>query len=86
MKMKVKAPTKNHEAFRNDMVAALRKHQHLPPDEMLAVAAYFVGQLLALQDQRKLTASMAMEIVAQNIEAGNQNAIAEVASAGGVGN
>ena len=79
--MKSKPPSKQHEAFRDDMVAALRKHQHLPPDEMLAIASYFVGQLLAMQDQRKMTAAMGLQIVSINIEAGNQHVIAELAGA-----
>jgi hypothetical protein len=79
--MKRSDPTPAQVAFRDEMVAALRKHQHLPPDEMLAVAAYFVGQLVALQDQRWMTPAMAMEIVAANIEAGNQHALAEVMAA-----
>ena len=86
MKMKTKAPTKNHEAFRNDMIEAMRKHEHLAADELLAVASYFVGQLVAMQDQRKFSPAMAMEIVAQNIEAGNRQAISEVAAVGGPGN
>ena len=83
--MKSFTPTKEQTAFRDEMVAALRKHEKLRADEMLAVASYFVGQLVALQDQRKMTPSMAMQIVAANIEAGNQHAITEVASAGGLG-
>lgn len=75
--MKSKAPTKEQIAFRDEMVATLRKHSHLRPDEMLAVAAYFVGQLLALQDQRKMTPSMGLELVGANIEAGNAQAIKE---------
>lgn len=82
--MKHAKPSKAHTAFRDDMIAALCKHQQLPPDEMLAVASYFVGQLIALQDQRKLTPAMAMQIVSSNIEAGNQQAMAEVAGASGL--
>lgn len=74
-------PSPVHTAFRDDMVGMLRKHQHLPPDEMLAVASYFIGQLVAMQDQRKLTPAMAMQIVANNIEAGNQHTIAELSGA-----
>lgn len=79
-------PSSAQTAFRDDMVAALRKHQHLPPDEMLAVASYFVGQLVAMQDQRKLTPAMAMQIVGSNIEAGNQHVIAELAGVTPAGN
>lgn len=47
----------------------------LTPEEMLACAAHLTGVLIALQDQRKVTPGMAMELVAQNIEAGNKEAI-----------
>jgi hypothetical protein len=79
--MKSKAPTPEHTAFRDDLVAVLKKHDGLKPDEMLAVASYFVGQLIALQDQRRMTADMAMAVVSSNIEAGNMHAMKEVASA-----
>jgi hypothetical protein len=81
--MKTVKPSKAHTEFRDDMVATMRKHQHMRADEMLAVASYFVGQLVALQDQRKITPAMAMQIVSSNIEAGNQQALAEVLSASG---
>lgn len=57
--------------FRDDMVGVMRKHQHLRPDEMLAIAAYFVGQLAAMQDKRRITPDMASELIARNIEIGN---------------
>lgn len=79
--MKSVKPSAAQQAFRDDMIAALRRHQTLTPDEMLAVASYFVGQLVAMQDQRKLTPAMALQIVSSNIEAGNQCMIAELASA-----
>lgn len=82
--MKVSDPTPRHQAFRNDLIAVIRKYQDLRPDEMLAIASYFVGQLVALQDQRKMTPAMAMEVVAANIEHGNQHAISEVENAGGL--
>lgn len=84
IKMKSKMPSAQHQAFRDDLIAALRKHERLKPDEMLAVAAYFVGQLIALQDQRSMTPAMAMELVATNIEAGNIHAQQEVQSAEGL--
>ena len=58
------------------MITVLRMHgAEMPPEELLAVAAYTVGQLIALQDQRTTTPDMAMEIVARNIELGNSEAI-----------
>jgi hypothetical protein len=46
--------------------------------ELLAVAANMLGKLVALQDQRKVSPLMAMEIVTINIECGNQQAIEEL--------
>jgi hypothetical protein len=86
MRTKSQEPTPQHKAFRDDLIAAMRKHGHLRADELLAMAAYVVGQLIALQDQRKMTPAMAMELVAKNIEAGNQHTLTEVLSAGGPSN
>jgi hypothetical protein len=70
-------PEARHQAFRDDSIALLRKHAgELSSVEMLALAAHLVGQLVALQDQRKVTGAMAMEVVARNVEQGNQEAIA----------
>lgn len=85
MKLKSKLPTPKHMAMRDELIAVIRKYgADLRADEILALAAYTVGQIIALQDQRTMTPAMAMEIVASNIEAGNQHAQAEVKSAGGV--
>lgn len=85
MKLKTSLPTADHQAMRNELIEVMRKYGgKLRSDEVLALAAYTVGQLLALQDQRTMTPAMAMELVASNIEAGNQHAIAEVKSAGGI--
>ena len=81
--MKAQPPTPAQQAFREDMIAAMRKHQQLRPDEMLAVAAYFVGQLIALQDQRKVTPAAALALVSANIEAGNQHAVRDLVEAPG---
>jgi hypothetical protein len=51
--------------------------------EILAIAAYTLGQLIALQDQRAVTPAMAMEIVASNIEAGNGHVIEGLLEPGG---
>lgn len=59
-------------------MAAVMKEEpfaSLPAEELLAIAANFLGKLLAVQDQRKFSPHAAMEIVAQNIEAGNAQMI-----------
>lgn len=44
----------------------------MPVQRILAITSQFVGQLVALQDQRKITVDMAMQIVQENIVIGNQ--------------
>lgn len=74
--MKTKQPTIDHKAFREDMIAVMNKHAGaLDAAEMLALAAYTTGQIMAMQDARKYTAALALEIVSKNIEAGNAQAI-----------
>ena len=74
----MKQPTLDHMAFRDDLLAVLNKHAGaLDGSEMMALAAYTVGQIMAMQDARKWTPALAMEIVAKNIEAGNEQAIAD---------
>jgi len=69
-------PEAKHLAYRNALMAAIAQHgQTLEADELLALTSHFVGQLVALQDQRVMTPAMAMEIVATNIQQGNRDAI-----------
>ena len=81
--MKTVKPSTAHRRFRDGMIAVMREHQELSSMEMLALASHFVGQLVALQDQRRVTPSMAMELVARNIEEGNQSAIGDLMNPGG---
>lgn len=76
MRTKLTPPSAGHLKVRDAMLAVIRKEAaDLDAIEILAIAAYTVGQLIALQDQRTITPSMAMEIVAKNIEAGNLHVI-----------
>lgn len=73
-----------HTAFRNALVNVYREHgKGLDAQEMLALAAQLVGQLLAIQDQRRVSVEMCMEMISANIEAGNAQAIAELQKTGG---
>lgn len=60
-----------------DFLDALKAQ--MPPNmdaqRILAITSQFVGQLVALQDQRKMTPDMAMQIVQENIEIGNHAAL-----------
>lgn len=81
---KTVAPSSKAIAVRDEMIALMRaKMADVDPAEMLAVVSYTVGQLLALQDQRKMTPAMGLQIISDNIEAGNAQAIKEVLSTDG---
>jgi hypothetical protein len=60
-----------------------RHADKMTSEEVLAVGANMLGKLLAYQDQRTMTRERAMEIIIQNIEMGNQQAIAEVMNSRG---
>jgi hypothetical protein len=75
-------PTEQHLAFRKAMEEAIRVHgAELDAVDLLAICSHFVGQLIALQDQSKLTPNMALSIVYKNIEQGNQEVIAGLLNA-----
>lgn len=77
--MKIVAPKGEHEAFRNALIAVFRQHQDtVSAQDMLAVSSYFVGQLIALQDQRKVTPEQAMRVVQANIGEGNRQVIKQL--------
>lgn len=79
---KSELPTARLMEFRNDMLDVLSKHAgDLQANQMLSMAAYFVGQLIALQDQRTMTPAMAMDLVSINIEKGNQFQLGELTGA-----
>lgn len=76
---RVVAPTKDQERFRQELLALCQKHNaDNGADTLLAIAAYAVGQLIAMQDQRRFTSATLMKLVSENIEAGNQFVIAEM--------
>lgn len=84
MKLKETAPSKRHQAFHEAFAKLLDEHfSDLPALEVLAVASYAVGTLIALQDRRKITPDLVMEIVGANIEAGNRRAVEGVLNAKG---
>lgn len=78
-------PTAQHRAFRDDAIELLKKHgAHLDATEMLALAAHLTGQIIAMQDQRKVTREVALQIVGQNIEVGNAEVIRGLSQSGGL--
>lgn len=79
MSARVHKAKPEHEVAYQELTALVSKHaDKLTPLELLAIAANMIGKLIALQDQRKVTPALAMETVAKNIEAGNEQALREV--------
>jgi hypothetical protein len=77
--LKYHKPSERHKALRLAVLALIKKDAaDIPAEEVLAVMSYTVGQLVAMQDQRRFTPDMAMQIVANNLEAGNADAIADL--------
>lgn len=73
-----------HEVAYQDLCALVNKHAgKLSALELLAVASNMLGKLVALQDQREVTPATAMEVVARNIEQGNQQVLAQLAQSKG---
>lgn len=79
--MSLRATKPEHEVAYQELVALVNKHAgHLDAMEMLAVASNMLGKLVAMQDQRKVSPSMAMEVVAHNIEHGNKQVLDQLAN------
>jgi hypothetical protein len=64
-----------HVKFMNDLKNVLAKNVDLSGVEMLAITSQFVGNLIAAQDALKYTSEQVMQMVAQNIEVGNHEAL-----------
>lgn len=66
-------------AFQDHLLAVMQEElgkRDLPKEDMLAALAYLVGRVIAMQDQRKMTAAQAIQLVQDNIELGNADQIA----------
>lgn len=73
-----------HEVAYQDLCKLISRHaDKLTALEILAIASNMVGKLVAMQDQRTITGPMAMEIVAKNIEYGNQDVIDQLSNSQG---
>lgn len=81
IKTKSQAATPAHQRCRLALLEAIRKEAgDMPAEEVLAIVAYTVGQLIALQDQRRITPATAIQLVTENIEQGNRDAMIEAMS------
>jgi hypothetical protein len=81
--MSIVAAKKIHEEAYQDVCVWLKKYEHLPPRELLALMANLLGKMIALQDQRTMTPEQAMEIVATNMQHGNQQVVDELMASKG---
>ena len=74
--MSIKMAKPEHEVAYQVLCDLIRKHaDKMDALELLAVAGNMVGKLIAMQDQSTVTAVVAMETVAKNIEHGNQQVV-----------
>jgi hypothetical protein len=73
---KIVRASQEHQVLHDELAALLKRHSgKLTSIEVLAVASNMVGKLIALQDQRTVTPEIALEIVIQNLQAGNQDVL-----------
>ena len=78
MGLKSRPPSAAVAAARAEVLEVLRRHQPMEPIEMVAVLAQTLGQMLALLDQRQFTPAQAMQVVGENLAAGNAAQIEQV--------
>ena len=68
-----------HEVAYQDLCKLVSKHAaELKAVQLLAIAGNMVGKLVAMQDQRTMTAEGAIEIVLFNLQAGNQQVLDQI--------
>ncbi len=77
--MSVHSAKPEHEVLYQDLVKLASKHAaNVSSLELLAIASNMLGKLLAMQDQRKVTREIGLEIIIKNIELGNQQVIKQL--------
>lgn len=71
--MSVVTANPEHEVTYLELAALVGRHAAtLSAEEILAITANMLGKLIAMQDQKTMTAQRAMAIVTANLELGNQ--------------
>ena len=75
----------DHEVAYQDVCLLVKNHSiNLTSIEILAIAANMVGKLIALQDHHTTSPELAMEVVAKNIEMGNQTVVDKLTKIDGI--
>ncbi len=82
--MSVHLANPEYEVAYQDLCQLVNRHaDKLTSLELLAVAANMLGKIVALQDQRTVSPSTAMEIVAKNLEYGNKQVLDQLCQSKG---
>ena len=79
--MKVQMAKPEQEVAYQDLCQLMSKHAaSMTALELLAVASNMLGKLVAMQDQRTVSRDLALQVVAANLEKGNQAVVEELLS------
>lgn len=77
--MKTIIADEQHKLFITEFQELMKKHlANVPSHHILAVVSNIVGRVIAVQDQRMMTPDRAMQLVRENIERGNQQALEQL--------
>lgn len=80
--MAARPPTADEIPARDTVLAALRPlADQLGVEGLMAAVAYTLGQIVAMQDQRKIVPEEAMDLILRNIQQGNRDVIARLLNA-----
>jgi hypothetical protein len=76
MSIRIITLNERHLRYRAAVLAAMRAEgDDLSAEEVLALTAHVIGQLVALQDQRTMSPARAMAIISRNIVQGNAEVV-----------
>jgi len=68
-----------HEVAYQDLCKLVSKHANeLSSLQLLAIAGNMVGKLIAMQDQRSISAEQALEVLFYNLQAGNKQILDQI--------
>lgn len=73
-----------HEIAYQDLCQLMNRHaDKVTALELLAIGANMLGKLVAMQDQRMVMPSLAMDVIAKNIEHGNKQVLDQLSQSRG---
>lgn len=84
IRTKIIQPSAEHDQLSVALCSCIRRTApDMPAEDILAIFCQLVGQLVALQDQRRFTSESIMALVSANIEMGNHQAFDLLNAPGG---